>query len=1062
MKTEKEFKLSKSLKESIKNLGSKTGHYASIAAVAAVGSMTVVFDDADANAIALPNGVTQTAADADGNTTADDAITTNDIVTVTTGTAIISTTNTAMEYHDLISANADSAVALTGAGGLTLNGDFNAASKDLVVTVASASKLTLEGNMLQATGEVASVILAGSTMNISSDATQTIAGTILSDSGDDGVLNFSGTGAKTVSGVIGGAGTDELGSITVAAGSSVEFNATMDSLAITNLGTMQIDAASKADTISNSGTLKVNHTLDKIDASAVTAITMHTQGSILAFNSAAATDQDISVVATADGYGTIQVDDISGGAAAEAVTLSGGDIGTNTVRIGAINIGSATSNGALTSIAGDVIFADAMNITGGDATAEESILTLAANATVTDGITLTQGAGNAKIISNNDATITADITNAGAAAGSSIIAVSGSSKTTNFLGNVGATGVGTIDLVSVDTASAVFKNNVFATTLSIANAAGDATFSGTTAQTLTGAITATNGQGTLAINNATGVTVTGAVGVTGARLLEVEIADGSIATFGGAIAALTLDIKSNAEAEYVQVTTDNLIGTSGATTGALTFVTGSVIRLDKEVVGGTEVFDVNTATATAAGVVIAGDFTVRPSANFSSGTVAFIDGTNANMLDSATDATNGVELVNILVTDNAITDYTAAHGTTTGADVNIVATAKADTVTASELSVSVNAARALRQANTAAGSDTTLLTAFDNSLNAYNSFSATADSTLAEQVAPQTDASAGTTTATRGMTGMVQGIVSNRMASLRSGDAYVQGMSAGDGMSANSGFIQAFGSEVEQENRTKGSATIYGYDSETSGVAIGFDGMTDSGSTIGLSASFSSTDIDGLGTGKAKNSVDSYTVSVYADKATDTGYVEGSITYGINENSASRLVNVSGLSRDFTSSYDSTQLSVNVAAGTPNEVSEGTFITPFASFTGTLIDTDAYTEKSSVANDNLRLTVDPEDVSSMVGSLGLKAHKVTSKGTPMISLALKNEFGDNQINSSNSYAGGGTKFKTSTEVEELSAVLGLGYSFGNDMTSVNIGYEAEQNDTDYTSHYGSVKIVSKF
>jgi len=347
-------------------------------------------------------------------------------------------------------------------------------------------------------------------------------------------------------------------------------------------------------------------------------------------------------------------------------------------------------------------------------------------------------------------------------------------------------------------------------------------------------------------------------------------------------------------------------------------------------------------------------------------------------------------------------------------------------------------------------------------LNAYNSFSATADSTLAEQVAPQTDASAGTTTATRGMTGMVQGIVSNRMASLRSGDAYVQGMSAGDGMSANSGFIQAFGSEVEQENRTKGSATIYGYDSETSGVAIGFDGMTDSGSTIGLSASFSSTDIDGLGTGKAKNSVDSYTVSVYADKATDTGYVEGSITYGINENSASRLVNVSGLSRDFTSSYDSTQLSVNVAAGTPNEVSEGTFITPFASFTGTLIDTDAYTEKSSVANDNLRLTVDPEDVSSMVGSLGLKAHKVTSKGTPMISLALKNEFGDNQINSSNSYAGGGTKFKTSTEVEELSAVLGLGYSFGNDMTSVNIGYEAEQNDTDYTSHYGSVKIVSKF
>ena len=50
------------------------------------------------------------------------------------------------------------------------------------------------------------------------------------------------------------------------------------------------------------------------------------------------------------------------------------------------------------------------------------------------------------------------------------------------------------------------------------------------------------------------------------------------------------------------------------------------------------------------------------------------------------------------------------------------------------------------------------------------------------------------------MTGTVQGIVSNRMASLRSGDAFVTGMSAGNGMSASSAFIQAFGSEAEQKN----------------------------------------------------------------------------------------------------------------------------------------------------------------------------------------------------------------------------------------------------------------------
>ena len=155
------------------------------------------------------------------------------------------------------------------------------------------------------------------------------------------------------------------------------------------------------------------------------------------------------------------------------------------------------------------------------------------------------------------------------------------------------------------------------------------------------------------------------------------------------------------------------------------------------------------------------------------------------------------------------------------------------------------------------------------------------------------------------MTGTVQGIVSNRMASLRSGDAFVTGMSAGNGMSANSGFIQAFGSEGEQKNTGPTNAKVYGYESETSGLAIGFDGMTENGSTIGLSASYSTTDVDGKGTGKSKNAIDSYTVSVYADKATDIGYIEGSLTYGINDNTASRIVNTAGLNRTYSANYDS-------------------------------------------------------------------------------------------------------------------------------------------------------------
>ena len=90
------------------------------------------------------------------------------------------------------------------------------------------------------------------------------------------------------------------------------------------------------------------------------------------------------------------------------------------------------------------------------------------------------------------------------------------------------------------------------------------------------------------------------------------------------------------------------------------------------------------------------------------------------------------------------------------------------------------------------------------------------------------------------MTGTVQGIVSNRMASLRSGDAYVTGMSAGNGMSANSGFIQAFGSEAEQKDMYKDIERIM---KTTNGNHFGFDGMTDY-YDVNLTASFSTTDVD--------------------------------------------------------------------------------------------------------------------------------------------------------------------------------------------------------------------------
>jgi uncharacterized protein with beta-barrel porin domain len=392
--------------------------------------------------------------------------------------------------------------------------------------------------------------------------------------------------------------------------------------------------------------------------------------------------------------------------------------------------------------------------------------------------------------------------------------------------------------------------------------------------------------------------------------------------------------------------------------------------------------------------------------------------------------------VNSALQDTSLITYNSVEA---DASVTVTATEVGQTTVESNLGVTSNKAKALSQAYQAAINDTVADSgaedAFFNALNALNGSSATADTTLAEQVAPQTDMISGSTFATQAMTGSLQGIMSNRMAALRSGDAYATGMSAGS-LSANSGFVQLFATDSEQKNTTVGSGTKFGYDASSSGIAIGFDGIADNGSVVGLSISMTQTDVDGKGTGKSVNDIDSYTASIYVDNTTDVGYVEGSLTVGLNENNTSRIVNTGGLDRTLKGDYDSDQISLKIGGGVPNEVGTG-FVTPFGSLTATRISTDPYTETSSTANDALRLRVAQDDVDSTVGTVGLKYHtELGAGGIPMISLAINNEFGDNKINSTNTYQGGGSSFITSTDVEELSASLGLGYSFNSDVASV--------------------------
>jgi outer membrane autotransporter protein len=547
------------------------------------------------------------------------------------------------------------------------------------------------------------------------------------------------------------------------------------------------------------------------------------------------------------------------------------------------------------------------------------------------------------------------------------------------------------------------------------------------------------------------------------------------ATFGGTTTALTsVTVGASATGTFNGITTTpSLVVTGTANIGAIdqavakvTLNSTGVIQLGKTLTATAAADSIFSNTAQLGGTLNATGKILLPSRLKGADTLnLFDDSTNAGTAATLLAATD------VVVQDNALVDHTAsiysATGKTAATGIVITATNKTAAVTASELGVNVNKATAFLQARDAAiaadiaTTDTASLSSIYNVLYALSGQSATADTDFTNQVSPQTDTITGSAVAAKAVTSGVQNVISTRLASLRSGDAYSTGVVTGSGMSANSGFIQAFGSKVEQKNK----GNEFGYDADTTGFAVGFDGKIDGGAVIGISYARSEADVDGKGTGRAKNDIKTDSVSLYADYATKDGYVEGSITYGKSDNNGSRVINTGGLTNTYTSNSDSEQYSFRLSGGIPQSLGGGAFFTPFAAATISQIKADAYTESSTTANDALRLRVAQDTVDSQVGTIGVKYHQVIKDGkttfTPEVKLAVNQEFGDGNITTTNTYQGGGASFKNSTAIERTSATAGVGLNISSDNVSFNIGYEADVKEK-YLGHSAQAKITAKF
>jgi outer membrane autotransporter protein len=576
------------------------------------------------------------------------------------------------------------------------------------------------------------------------------------------------------------------------------------------------------------------------------------------------------------------------------------------------------------------------------------------------------------------------------------------------------------------------------------------TISGNVAQTFPGAIINDNdSEGTVSITNVSDiVTFNADVGeAAGDRVKAITIARSggvnSVAVFSANVHADTLTV--NGEGFF-----------SGASNTATTFVAGanSIVMLGRSITDGLTAF-------------------VSDSQNFTAGSklhmpVTMADGDEIKLftgtITDGTSAASGLAKTTAALQNTSLFTYTAANNVDED-EQTITATARTSAGVASTLGINNNKALAFIQAHAAAlaneNNDDGAITAFEDLFTQAFDTTKTEDTKLAKQISPQTDVITGSTVAAKAVTSGVQNVIATRLASLRSGDAYSTGIVTGSHMGTNSGFIQAFGSTVEQKNK----GNEFGYDADTTGFAIGFDTKVPGGAVIGISYAHSEADVDGKGTGRAKNDIKTNSVSLYADYATKDGYVEGSITYGKSDNKGSRVADTAGLNRTYNSNYDSEQYSFRLSGGIPQSLGGGAFITPFAAATISQIKADAYTETSTTADDTLRLRVSQDTVDSQVGTVGVKFHQAIKDGkttfTPEVKLAVNQEFGDGNITTTNTYQGGGASFKNSTAIERTSATAGLGLNISSDNLSFNIGYEADVKDK-YLGHSAQAKITAKF
>ena len=256
-----------------------------------------------------------------------------------------------------------------------------------------------------------------------------------------------------------------------------------------------------------------------------------------------------------------------------------------------------------------------------------------------------------------------------------------------------------------------------------------------------------------------------------------------------------------------------------------------------------------------------------------------------------------------------------------------------------------------------------------------------------------------------------------------------------------------------------------GYDSSTYGFVMGMDKTFRNDVIIGLSAAYSTTQINQTDFREDDTSdVKSNQVTTYIAKEIEDTYVNGLLSYATHSTDSIRTANSGKLS----ASVDADQLTAKIEAGHNINFGKDSTLTPFVSVEYGTLNQKAYTEKGTkYQNDALK--VDAIKLNKGNVAVGAKVSTQLNLADALIipegKIAVYNSIGDKDIDIKSQYTGGGNKFVTPTQ--ELS---GSGYNVGlsvrtplSESTSLTIGVDYDRSkDGDFEGYSGNVAFRLNF